>query len=152
MQSVLTFTNMFFFFLLFQLAVFIVPSSAIPMFLLSGFFLSPKDLTDVFQALSYLSYFKYAFEGAVQSIFGYNRDRLPCSQPYCHYRSLCKFIKDLGMADFTYWDNIAALVAWIVLMQFSLYFVLKWRLYNSKNTWHNWSVMRIRLEVDAVKY
>lgn len=116
-----------------QLAVFIVPSSAIPMFLLSGFFLSPKDLTSVFQALSYLSYFKYAFEAAVQSIFGYNRDRLPCSQPYCHYRSLCKFIKDLGMVDFTYWDNIAALVAWIVVMQFSLYFVLKWRLNSSKN-------------------
>lgn len=116
-----------------QLAVFIVPSSAIPMFLLSGFFLSPKDLTSVFQALSYLSYFKYAFEAAVQSIFGYNRERLPCSQPYCHYRFLCKFMKDLGMSDFTYWDNIMALVAWIVVMQFALYFVLKWRLNSSKN-------------------
>ncbi|XP_075224485.1 ATP-binding cassette sub-family G member 4-like isoform X2 [Lycorma delicatula] len=115
-----------------QLGVFVVPASSIPMFLLSGYFQRPKDLTIGFQYLSYLSYFKYAFEAAILSVFGYNRERLPCSQPYCHYRSLSKFIDDIGVDDFCYWEKINALVLWIFILQISLFCSLKWKIHKSK--------------------
>jgi hypothetical protein len=115
-----------------QTAVFVVPSSTIPVLLLSGFFVTLKDLYRPFQILAEVSYFKFAFEGACQSIFGYDRPKLPCSQPYCHYRQVNKFLSDIGMQDFTYWHNVVCLVVWIMVMQVLLYVVLKWKLSKAK--------------------
>ncbi|XP_054262940.1 ATP-binding cassette sub-family G member 1-like isoform X1 [Macrosteles quadrilineatus] len=115
-----------------QTAVFIVPSSTIPVLLLSGFFVTLKDLYRPFQILAEVSYFKFAFEGACQSIFGYDRPKLPCSQPYCHYRHVHKFLSDIGMQDFTFWYNVVCLLVWIVFLQILLYVVLKWRLSKAK--------------------
>lgn len=115
-----------------QLSVFVVPVSSIPMFLLCGFFQRPKDLSTPFYYLSHLSYFKYAFEAAVVTIFGYNRERLECSQPYCHYRSLSQFIEDIGIDDFCYWKRVGALASWIIFFQILLFCALKWKVYRSK--------------------
>uniref|UniRef100_A0A1B6F7Y9 ABC transporter domain-containing protein n=1 Tax=Cuerna arida TaxID=1464854 RepID=A0A1B6F7Y9_9HEMI len=115
-----------------ETALFIVPSSTIPVLLLSGFFVTMKDLYAPFQVLAEFSYFKFAFEAACQSVFGYDRPKLACSQPYCHYKQLSKFLHDIGMSDFTFWHNIVCLASWILGMQIFLYILLRWRISQAK--------------------
>ncbi|XP_046666359.1 ATP-binding cassette sub-family G member 4-like [Homalodisca vitripennis] len=115
-----------------ETALFIVPSSTIPVLLLSGFFVTMKDLYAPFQVLAEFSYFKFAFEAACQSVFGYDRPKLACSQPYCHYKQLSKFLHDIGMSDFTFWHNIVCLATWIFVMQLFLYILLRWRVSQAK--------------------
>lgn len=109
-----------------------VPSSTIPVLLLSGFFVTLKDLYKPFQLVAKISYFKFAFEAACQSIFGYDRPKMPCSEAYCHYRHTDKFLVDVGMSDHFFWTDIVCLLGWILSIQIFLYIVLRWRLYKAK--------------------
>lgn len=117
---------------MFQNAVFVVPSSTIPVLLLSGFFVTLKDLYPPFQVVAEVCYFKFAFVAACQSIFGYDRPKLPCYEAYCQYRNVDKFLADVGMSDFTFWHNILCLFAWVLAMQLLLYVVLRWKLWKAK--------------------
>ncbi|RZF39659.1 hypothetical protein LSTR_LSTR001180 [Laodelphax striatellus] len=115
-----------------ELGIFVVPSLTMPLLLLSGFFLPPKDLSDTFKVLSYISFFKYAFEAVAVSTFGYDRGRLPCSQHYCHYRDPAKFLADIGVEDYHYVQRVTVVVAWTLAMQLVLFCTLSIKVYQGK--------------------
>ncbi|RZF39658.1 hypothetical protein LSTR_LSTR001179 [Laodelphax striatellus] len=115
-----------------ELGIFIVPSVAMPLFLLSGFFLQPKDLSATFKTLSCVSFFKYAFEAVAVSAFGYDRGRLPCSQPYCHYRNPAKFLADIGVEDYHYLPRVTVVIGWTLAMQLALFCTLSIKVYQVK--------------------
>ncbi|XP_039284131.1 ATP-binding cassette sub-family G member 4 [Nilaparvata lugens] len=115
-----------------ELGIFIVPSIAMPLTLLSGFFLQPKDLSATVKTLSCGSYFKYAFEAIAVSAFGYDRGRLPCSQPYCHYRSPAKFLADIGIDDYHYLQRVTVVLVWVLVTQMALYCTLTIKVYQVK--------------------
>ncbi|XP_069686813.1 ATP-binding cassette sub-family G member 1-like isoform X2 [Periplaneta americana] len=111
-----------------QLGIFLVPASSIPMILFSGFFLKIQDIPQYLHWLSYVSYFRYAFEGSMQCIYGYNRTDLECSIPYCYFKSPSKILEEFGMEESDYGMDVLGLAGWIVALQFALYAALKWRL------------------------
>nr|QAV55735.1 ATP-binding cassette sub-family G member 4-like protein [Sogatella furcifera] len=115
-----------------ELSIVVVPTISMPLFLLSGFFLQPKDLSPLFKSLSCVSYFKYAFEAVAVSAFGYDRGRLPCSQPYCHYRNPRKFLDDIGVDDYHYLERVGMVVAWALATQLLLYTTLTIKIYQDK--------------------
>nr|CAD7438544.1 unnamed protein product [Timema bartmani] len=75
-----------------------------------------------------LSLSRYAFEAAMLSMYGFERENLDCSVPYCHYKSPTKLLEDMGMAHSSYALDIVALVVWVLVLQAVFYVVLRWRL------------------------
>ncbi|KAL2719429.1 ATP-binding cassette sub-family G member 1-like [Vespula squamosa] len=65
-----------------------------------GCFIMFNHMPKYFYYFSYLSYMKYAFEGLIQSIYGYNREKIYCSNNtmYCPFR-VPKTLKDKETFD-----------------------------------------------------
>jgi hypothetical protein len=111
-----------------QVAMFVVPAANIPLVLFSGFFLNLRDVPSWLKWLTHISYFRYAFEGSMQCVYGYNRSNMECSQPYCYFKSPLKFLEEFEMADAVYAYDIGALVIWVVVLQLLVLIVLKARI------------------------
>ncbi|XP_015108962.1 ATP-binding cassette sub-family G member 4 [Diachasma alloeum] len=105
--------------------VFIGPVSTVPIILFSGFFIKYTAMPSYLSWLSYLSFIRYGFEGAMLTVFGYNRPRLKCREAYCHYREPKKFLEEMAMDKSAYWLDAVALLAMLIVLRFSTYFVLK---------------------------
>lgn len=111
-----------------QLGTFLVPCLTIPMLIFSGFFIKFKELFHCFKAATYLSFFRYSFEGSVQSIYGYNRTNLNCTELFCYYKDPKKFLHDMDMEKNNYSLDLIGLGVWIILLQILLYIALKIKL------------------------
>jgi hypothetical protein len=107
-----------------------VPSSNIPLVLFSGFFLKLKDVPKWLKWLTHVSYYRYAFEGAMQCLYGYNRPDLKCSEPYCYFKSPLKFLQEIDMTDASFEYDLMALMVWAVILQLSVLLALKYRIYS----------------------
>ncbi|XP_043462541.1 ATP-binding cassette sub-family G member 4 [Leptopilina heterotoma] len=108
--------------------VFIGPVSTVPVILFSGFFVKFKAIPSYLKILSYVSYVRYGFEGAMISVYGYNRAKLKCSEPYCHFKSPQKFLEEMSMVDAVYWIDVVALVGFLIGLRIVAYFVLRLKL------------------------
>ena len=106
-----------------------IPASAIPMFLFSGFFILLSDLPPCLNWLSYVSYFRYPFEGLMLAIYGHGRPHLKCSLPYCHYKNPAKYLNDLDLGGGNFWIDIGGILGWIIFLRIVFYCILKWKLY-----------------------
>ncbi|XP_053677632.1 ATP-binding cassette sub-family G member 4-like [Anopheles nili] len=106
---------------------FVVPASVIPAVLFSGFFIRYNELLTIFKPLTYVSYFRYGFEGLIQATYGLNRTQLGCSEIFCYYRKTSKVMEMLQMEYDRYWYDIAGLSVWIVVLHILLYISLKAR-------------------------
>ncbi|XP_063709394.1 ABC transporter G family member 2-like [Culicoides brevitarsis] len=106
--------------------VFLLPATSIPMLIFSGFFIRFDELFSFFKPFTYVSYFRYGLEGSVQAIYGYNRSKLECPDPfkYCERRP-DKFLERLDMANDSYVFDVCGLLCWILILQIALFFVLK---------------------------
>lgn len=114
--------------LLLQLAIFLVSSCTMPMFLISGFFIHLNDLSPYMKWMSYFSIFRYSLEAATLTVFGYDRPPLKCSEAYCHFRRPVKFLEEMGLENGNYWGNVAVLCGCIVICQLALYLTLRWKI------------------------
>lgn len=113
--------------LMFQNGVFLGPVCSVPFVLFSGFFVNFDTIPNYLYWFTYLSYIRYAFEGVIISIYGYNRPKLKCSTDFCLFKSPGRFLQELNMEDAMYWVDAAALAAIFVLLRFVCYFVLRWK-------------------------
>ncbi|XP_063235130.1 ATP-binding cassette sub-family G member 1-like isoform X2 [Bacillus rossius redtenbacheri] len=107
-----------------QLGVFLVAAVNIPMLLFSGFFMRLGEMPWLVRGLAHLSYYRYAFEAAMLTTYGYGRAGLDCSQPYCQYRSPDKLLQDMGMENASLAVDVAALAAWTLFLQAGFLLVL----------------------------
>uniref|UniRef100_A0A1B6IJC3 ABC transporter domain-containing protein n=1 Tax=Homalodisca liturata TaxID=320908 RepID=A0A1B6IJC3_9HEMI len=115
-----------------QLAIFLVASCTMPMFLISGFFIHLNDLSPYMKWLSYFSIFRYSLEAAAITVFGLDRKMLGCSEDYCHFRRPKKFLEEMGLENGSYWVNVAVLCFAVVISQIALYFMLRWKISRGK--------------------
>uniref|UniRef100_A0AAG5D9H0 ABC transporter domain-containing protein n=1 Tax=Anopheles atroparvus TaxID=41427 RepID=A0AAG5D9H0_ANOAO len=107
---------------------FVVPASVIPAVLFSGFFIRYNELLPVFKPLTYVSYFRYGFEGLVQTTYGLNRTELGCSEMFCYYRKTSKILEMIQMEPDRYWYDVIGLSVWIAALHIVLYVILRLRL------------------------
>ncbi|XP_055638582.1 ATP-binding cassette sub-family G member 1-like isoform X2 [Toxorhynchites rutilus septentrionalis] len=107
---------------------FVVPSSTIPMILFSGCFIRYSELLDVFKPLTFVSHFRYGFEGLSLATYGFNRTELGCDDLFCYYRKSRKVLQMLEIERSDYWIDVAALGVWIVVLHVLLYASLRLRL------------------------
>lgn len=70
-----------------------------PFVLFSNFFIHMKDTEEIFHFLFNLSFIKYAFEGSIQAIFGYERQKMHCDKNYCHFQWPHKFLEFLDVSE-----------------------------------------------------
>lgn len=98
-----------------------------PFVLFSNFFLHMKDARPVFQWLFQGSFIKYALDGLMTAIFGYNRDKMKCSVNYCHYRWPHKFLESLEVNE-TLYTVIIKLLAFVIVFRILSFVIMKHRL------------------------
>lgn len=110
--------------------VFLGPVSTIPTILFSGFFVNFDVIPKYLQWVTYISYVRYGFEGAMISIYGMDRKRLDCNEIYCHFRNPKKFLEEMSMENAEYWIDAVALIAIFIGLRVMAYFVLKWKLHS----------------------
>lgn len=128
--------------------VFLGPVTTIPTILFSGFFVNFNVIPNYLKwgkfqrnfvfsweiitviSVSYVSYVRFGFEGAMISVYGYQREKLECTEIYCHFRSPEKFLKEMSMTDANFWVDAGALFGIFIGLRVIAYFVLRWRLHS----------------------
>ncbi|KXJ67911.1 hypothetical protein RP20_CCG007754 [Aedes albopictus] len=113
-----------------ETGVFLGPVSTIPIILFSGFFVNFDVIPKYLQWLTYVSYVRYGFEGAMVSVYGMNREKLSCTEIYCHYRSPQKFLEEMSMDKAEYWIDATALFCLFIGLRVVAYLVLRWKLHS----------------------
>ncbi|XP_075152458.1 ATP-binding cassette sub-family G member 4-like isoform X2 [Haematobia irritans] len=112
-----------------EAGVFLGPVTTIPTILFSGFFVNFDTIPGYLQWVTYVSYVRYGFEGAMVSIYGMDRAKLQCDAMYCHFRSPKKFLEEMSMDQAEYWIDAVALIGIFIALRIVAYFVLRWKLH-----------------------
>ncbi|XP_046639073.1 ATP-binding cassette sub-family G member 1-like isoform X3 [Daphnia pulicaria] len=110
-----------------QEAVFLAPTMAIPLLIFAGFFIKLSAVPPYLNWLTYVSFFRYGFEGSMLAIY-YERPPIDCFQPYCYFRSPNKLLQEFDMDQGSYLFCIAGLLFYFVAMRFAGYFLLRFKL------------------------
>ncbi|XP_017154582.1 ATP-binding cassette sub-family G member 4 isoform X2 [Drosophila miranda] len=112
-----------------ETGVFLGPVTTIPTILFSGFFVNFDTIPGYLQWVTYVSYVRYGFEGAMVAIYGMDRAKLQCNQMYCHYRVPKKFLEEMSMDNAHFWVDAVALTGIFFALRIIAYFVLRWKLH-----------------------
>jgi len=115
-----------------ETAVFMGPVSMALLVLFSGFFVTFSTVPPYLRWLCYSAYLRYGFEGTISSLYDFNRTKLHCSDPFCHYRSPEKFIEALDIEKSVYWFDVAALAVFFVVIRIITFLIL-WRKIRFRN-------------------
>ncbi|XP_041779331.1 ATP-binding cassette sub-family G member 1-like [Anopheles merus] len=111
-----------------QNSVFVSILIMVPASLFSGFFVPLRDASVLVRPLLYVSFVRYAFEGAVHAIYGFDRPDLDCPEVFCYFRQLKRFLQFVSMPDLAYGYDLLALAGWIVLLMGAVYLSLRRRI------------------------
>ncbi|GAU88563.1 hypothetical protein RvY_01244 [Ramazzottius varieornatus] len=120
-----------------QSAVFLGPVTAIPILLFSGFFLSLKMIPQYMQWLSYISYVRYSFEGAMLAVYGFDRgsicqtnqtiEELLEGTNMCYFSDAKSFLDEMGITNTHWWLDFLVLCMFFVVLRVIAYLVLRWK-------------------------
>ncbi|XP_022237581.1 ATP-binding cassette sub-family G member 1-like isoform X2 [Limulus polyphemus] len=111
-----------------QTAVFLAPASCIPFLLFSGFFITFKTIPGYLQWLSYISYMRYAFEGLMLSIYGFDRPDLECRDTFCPFVDPSNFLEYMDMNKVNLYFNIIILCIFFLAFRLVAYLALRLKL------------------------
>ncbi|EDW85318.2 LOW QUALITY PROTEIN: uncharacterized protein Dwil_GK18351 [Drosophila willistoni] len=100
-----------------KLAVFLGPILAV-MFSVFGFCTRYIDITPLFRWMWHLSYFRAGFHGALNAIYGMDRNFLECPDTaiYCHFKSPAVFLKYMMISDVHMSDCLTLMSIVIIVM------------------------------------
>ncbi|OAD54285.1 ATP-binding cassette sub-family G member 4 [Eufriesea mexicana] len=98
------------------------------MLTLSGFIAFFNHMPRILYYVSYLNYLKYTLHAFIIAIYGFDREKLPCSKMYCHYSVPFTLLDDMSMTEGKYWIDILLLFCNYVIFKFAAYVLLKRRL------------------------
>lgn len=75
--------------------------------------------------------FRYAFEGTLQAVYGFDRESLDCekdiSSPECRHFNPETILSDLDVDKAKFYVDFIVLCVFFVVLRVSCYFVLRWR-------------------------
>ncbi|XP_041988134.1 ATP-binding cassette sub-family G member 4-like [Aricia agestis] len=104
------------------------PFFIMPFTIFSGFFLRLCDAPSYIRWLFHLSFLKYGLSGMVISIYGMDREKLPCTDLFCYYTYPRQFLKDNEVEGVEYWTVVLALFIIAFVFILCAYIALKIRL------------------------
>ncbi|XP_043499361.1 ATP-binding cassette sub-family G member 1-like [Polistes fuscatus] len=94
--------------------------------LLSGFFVFFHHMHKYIYYFSYLSYLRYSLDGLIDTIYGYDREKLNCpSLTYCNYRMPQTIFLEFGIVNGAYWYDIIILIINFLFYRILAYYTLK---------------------------
>ncbi|XP_018361256.1 PREDICTED: ATP-binding cassette sub-family G member 4-like isoform X1 [Trachymyrmex cornetzi] len=114
-----------------EIGMFLIPAIGIPLILFAGFFSKLEEMSMYLQPLSYVSFFRYAFEGVMQAIY-LDRPNLTCLEIYCYLRSPNKILTMMGIPTVPFYVTLIILAFWIFFFHAITYAVLLWKIYYAK--------------------
>lgn len=112
-----------------QSAVFLAPAVTIPLLLFSGFVISLRDIPSYLQWISDVSYVRYAYEGSMLAIYGFQRPELRCDQEAiaCLFTEPHDFLHFLGFDTEEVYVAVIALLVVTLLFKVATYVALRFR-------------------------
>ncbi|CAI2725260.1 unnamed protein product [Schistosoma spindalis] len=116
-----------------QVAVFLGPVTGIPILLFSGFFLNLYAIPKYLQWISFLSFTRYSFSGALKIIYGNNRTELDCDRKRINkmsYPCLGKpamIFQALNIPDYSVSVDFGVLCIFFLFLRILGYYILRWR-------------------------
>ncbi|KAH9642939.1 hypothetical protein HF086_011296 [Spodoptera exigua] len=113
-----------------KLGLFVIPAANIPMLMFSEFFIPYREMPVYLRPFATISYFRYAFDAFLETVYGMGRGKLPCYDVFCMFKDPVKHLDFLGLSRNLHADYLA-LVLWIVLLQIALVIVLLLRVYKA---------------------
>lgn len=111
-----------------QNGVFLAPVMSVPFLLFSGFFVSFDAIPIYLRWITYLSYIRYGFEGTALATYSFGREKLLCSQVYCHFKDPKTTLEELDMLDANFKLDIIALIIIFIVLRVAAFLFLKWKL------------------------
>ncbi|KAG5340178.1 ABCG4 protein, partial [Acromyrmex heyeri] len=114
-----------------KLGTFLIPATSIPLLLFSGFFLKLNEISTYLQPLSFVSFFRYAFEGIMQAVY-LDRPNLVCLEIYCYLRSPDKILSMMSMPAVSFHVILIILCCWIFFLHVIIYIIFRWKIYHAK--------------------
>lgn len=99
-----------------------------PILMFCGFFVHLSDASPNLHWLFHISYLRYALEGTIDAMLGFNRPKLQCDEIFCHYQIPAKFIKEVDMHHNDFMSAFIVLTAIFIAMRLLAFFVVAWRL------------------------
>ncbi|KAH8378223.1 hypothetical protein KR093_010243 [Drosophila rubida] len=115
-----------------KLAVFLGPILAV-MFSVFGFCTRYIDITPLFRWMWHLSYFRAGFHGALNAMYGMDRQFLECpdNMMYCHFRSPKVFLKYMMISD-VHMSDCLLLMGIVIGVMHLLTFITLWHKLNRR--------------------
>lgn len=100
------------------------------MLMFSEFFIPYEEMPSYLRPFAAISYFRYAFDAMLETVYGFNRPVLPCNKVFCMFKKPDHYLNHLGLArNITH--DITALIIWILVLQMALMCVLSFRVYRA---------------------
>jgi hypothetical protein len=93
----------------------------------SGIPLMQKDAPAFAHILYEFSFLKHAFDGIVLVLFGFDREKLECSDIYCHFEDPMKFLKFIELNN-DLKRIITVLIINFIVTRFIVWLILKKKL------------------------
>jgi hypothetical protein len=95
--------------------------------LFGGFFILYSHMPKYLYWMSYLSFFRFCFDGMITSVYSYNRTKIECPEDvtYCHLSSPEYILKLTGISGDSYWIDFGVLLFVYVFIRFVAYCTLK---------------------------
>ncbi|KAL7021138.1 hypothetical protein ACKWTF_011772 [Chironomus riparius] len=97
----------------------------------SGIFILVKDTHWIFHWIFQISFIKHSLDAAATTILGWNRDKMDCSDNYCHYQLPKKFLKTIDLNE-NITISIRALVIFLIVFRVTAFLIMNYRLKRSK--------------------
>ncbi|XP_045534522.1 ATP-binding cassette sub-family G member 4-like [Papilio machaon] len=113
-----------------KLGMFVIPATNIPMLMFSGFFIPYHEMPVYLRPFALISYFRYAFDAFLSTVYGFDRPNLPCHKEFCFYKNPSKYLDFLGLSK-DFYNDVIVLLVWILVLEISLICVLKYRVYKA---------------------
>lgn len=107
-------------------------SILMPNLVCSGFFIKYSELPMAYRPLYGGSFLRYAFEGSLTAVFGYNREPLLCERDVCIMTKPKQFLKFMEMDSGLFWVDVTGLIVWAISLWILLYVAVWIRLKRSQ--------------------